>query len=176
MTTTETGVEGTDLDSARPSRAIEVAFAVVALATTATYLYLATQVALRREADPGQIDARFWPILIGTAAVIVSLLLLVVALTKAPPSRDDIERIQPGGIRRVVLTIVLTVAYVAAWSVSSIVAFGYRFEIFPIITALYLVLLMLVYGQRRVLGLVLYPIAVTGFIYVLFGMLLRVPL
>ena len=36
--------------------------------------------------------------------------------------------------------------------------------------------LMLLFGQRRWLGLVLYPIAVTVFIYVLFGMLLRVPL
>ena len=47
---------------------------------------------------------------------------------------------------------------------------------FPIVTALFMASLMLLFGQRRWLGLVLYPIAVTVFIYVLFGMLLRVPL
>ena len=36
--------------------------------------------------------------------------------------------------------------------------------------------LLLVYGQRRWLGLVIYPLAVTAFIYVMFGMLLRIPL
>ena len=55
-------------------------------------------------------------------------------------------------------------------------AFGYRIELFPIVTALFMASLMLLFGQRRWLGLVLYPIAVTVFIYVLFGMLLRVPL
>ena len=39
-----------------------------------------------------------------------------------------------------------------------------------------LFLLMLVYGHRRWVGLIVYPVAVTALIYVLFGMLLRIPL
>lgn len=176
MTTTDTVVTPDAAAHASPSRVIEVTFAVVALAISSAYVYLATQIPLRREAAPGQIDARFWPLVIGTTAVAIALVLLVIAITRTPPDRDDIERIQHGGVIRVILTIILTVAYVAAWSTSSVVAFGYRLELFPVATALYLVLLMLVYGQRRVLGLIIYPIAVTAFIYVLFGMLLRVPL
>ena len=161
---------------AAASRPLEIVFASVALAFTAGYLYLGTQIPLRQEALPGQIDARFWPLMLGTAGVAVSIALLAIAITRPPQSRDDIERAQPGGILRVFLTCVLTLGYVELWVVGSVVAFGYRFELFPVITAGYLVLLMLLYGQRRWLGLVIYPIAVTAFIYVLFGMLLRVPL
>ncbi|MGA7147792.1 MAG: tripartite tricarboxylate transporter TctB family protein [Microbacterium sp.] len=173
---TSDAVIDTGSDSARPSRAIEIAFAAVALMLTASYLVLGTQIELRQAAAPGQIDARFWPLLLGTSGVGVSIALLVIALTRPAPSREEIERIQPGGVARVVVTSLITIAYVALWSVSSIVAFGYRIEIFPIITALYMFALLLVYGQRRWLGLVIYPLAVTAFIYVLFGMLLRIPL
>jgi len=36
--------------------------------------------------------------------------------------------------------------------------------------------LLLLYGLRSRIGLIIYPLAVTAFIYVLFGMLLRIPL
>lgn len=162
--------------AARPSKTIEISFAVVALVVSVTYLTLGTQIELRRAAAPGQIDARFWPLMLGTVAVAVSVALLAFAIMRAAPARDDIEPIQHGGPLRVIATSVLTIAYVGAWSVSSVVAFGYRIELFPIVTGVYMIALMLVYGQRRVLGLILYPVLVTAFIYVLFGMLLRVPL
>ena len=176
MSTPDIVVDTSESDTPRPSRTIEIAFAATALVLTATYLALGTQIELRQAAAPGQIDARFWPLLLGTTGVAVSVALLVIALTRPAPARDELERIQPGGVPRVVITCVLTIAYVALWSVSAIVAFGYRIEIFPIITALYMFVLLLVYGQRRWLGLVIYPLAVTVFIYVLFGMLLRIPL
>ena len=176
MSTSEPFVHSDEHAGAAPSRPLEIVFAAVALAFSASYLYLGTQIPLRQEALPGQIDARFWPLLLGTTGVGVSIALLVIAILRPAPSREDIDRIQPGGIVRVVATCVLTGIYIAIWSVSSVVAFGYRFELFPIITALYMAALMLVYGQRRWLGLVIYPIAVTAFIYVLFGVLLRVPL
>lgn len=176
MSTSENVAQGDEYAGATASRPLEIAFAAIALALTAGYLYLGTQIPLRQEAAPGQIDARFWPLVLGTAGVAVSVALLAIAIVRPPQPRDDIERIQPGGVLRVVLTCVLTLGYVGLWIIGSIVAFGYRLELFPVITAVYLLLLMLLYGQRRWLGLVLYPVAVTGFIYVLFGMLLRVPL
>ena len=162
--------------SASPSRVLEIIFAGACVAIATGYLVLATGIDLRRAAAPGQIDARFWPLMLGTLAVAVSVILLVIAITRPVPTRDDVDRIQPGGIVRVAATAVLTILYVAAWSVSSVIAFGYRIEIFPLTTAVYMVLLMLLYGQRRWLGLIIYPVALTAFIYVLFGMLLRVPL
>lgn len=176
MTTSEPVAAAGDYEGASASRPLEIAFAAIALAVSASYLFLGTRIALRQEAAPGQIDARFWPLVLGAVGVGVALALLVIAFTRPPLSRDDIERAQPGGVLRVVLTCVLTVGYVALWTVGSVILFGYRVELFPIVTAVYLVLLMLLYGQRKWLGLVLYPIAVTAFIYVLFGMLLRVPL
>ena len=176
MLTPETIAEGDEYESAASSRPLELAFAAVALVVSSGYLYLGTQIPLRQEAAPGQIDARFWPMVLGTASVAVSIALLVFAISRPAPSREDIERVQPGGVLRVVVTCFLTLGYVALWSLASVVAFGYRIELFPIVTAIYLVVLMLVYGQRRWLGLVIYPVAVTVFIYVLFGMLLRIPL
>lgn len=176
MSTSESVAQSDEYAGAAASRPLEIAFAAIALALTAGYLYLGTQISLRQEAAPGQIDARFWPLVVGTVGVAVSVALLAIAIARPPQPRDDIERIQPGGVPRVMLTCVLTLGYVGLWVIGSVVAFGYRIELFPVITAVYLVLLMLLYGQRRWLGLVLYPVALTGFIYVLFGMLLRVPL
>lgn len=176
MSTTDATDTPVSYESATPSRALEIAFAAVALAFTATYLFLATRIDLRLETPAGQLDARFWPLVLGTLGVALSVVLLVIAIVRPAPSREDLEVRQPGGILRVVVTCAITLVYVLVWSVASIVAFGYRFELFPVATALYLFVLMLVYGQRRWLGLIIYPLAVTAFIYVLFGMLLRIPL
>lgn len=159
-----------------PSRLMEIAFAAIALAFCAIYLVLGTQIELRREAVAGQIDARFWPLLLGSLGVAASVALLVYAITRPPATREDIERIRPGGVLRVAVTCVLTVVFVALWSVSAVVAFGYRIEIFPIITALYMFVLLLIYGLRSWIALIVYPLTVTAFIYVLFGILLRIPL
>ena len=175
MTTVDPAPVDTDAPP-RPSRALEVTFAVIALAVCVAYLTLGTQIELRREAAPGQLDARFWPTVLGTLGIGVSVALLVIAIVRPPANRDDLERIQQGGVLRVVVTCALTLGYVALWSVSSIVALGYRIELFPIATAIYMLLLLLIYGLRNWIGLVVYPLALTGFIYVLFGMLLRIPL
>ena len=53
---------------------------------------------------------------------------------------------------------------------------GYRIEVFPIAAGLLMASLMLAYGHRRWLSLVIYSVVVTAFVYVVFGMLLRIPL
>lgn len=161
---------------AAPSLAIEVSFAVAALAFCAGYLILGTQIDLRREVAPGQIDARFWPTVLGSTGVGLSLILLVNSLTRSPRQREGIERVESGGVLRVTATCALTVGYVAAWSYSSVSLLGFRYELFPIATALFLAGLLWLYGHRGWLGLIIYPIATTAFIYVLFGTLLRIPL
>jgi len=180
MTSTDTVVTDppvfTDNESAKSSRPLEIAFAVIALTLAAGYLYLGTQIELRRPASAGQIDARFWPLVLGTIGVAVSLVLLVIAITRPASSREDIEPVQRGGVPRVILSVAATTAFIVLWSLNAIVAFGYRIEIFPIIAAILMLVLLLVYGQRRWQGLVIFPLAMTAFIYVLFGMLLRVPL
>ena len=165
-----------EYQGAAPSRPLEIAFAAVALAVAAGYLALSAQIPLRREAAAGQLDARFWPMVIGVSAVVVVVLLLVVALTRPAPTREDIERIQPRGVARVVATLAITLAFIAVWSLGSVILFGYRIELFPIAAGLLMASLMLVYGHRRWLSLIIYSAAVTAFVYVVFGMLLRIPL
>ncbi|WP_327036796.1 tripartite tricarboxylate transporter TctB family protein [Microbacterium sp. CH12i] len=106
----------------------------------------------------------------------MSIIILVYAITKPPPGREDVEAIQPGGVMRVVVTLVISCVFVALWSLGSVILFGYRIEVFPIAAALLMAALMLVYGHRRWLSLVIYTASVTAFIYVVFGMLLRIPL
>ena len=75
-----------------------------------------------------------------------------------------------------VATIAIAGAFIALWSLGSVILFGYRIEVFPIACALLMAALMLLYGHRRWLSLVIYSAAVTAFVYVVFGMLLRIPL
>lgn len=179
MSTPDTAGESApqvDFQGATASRPLEIAFAVVALAFTAGYLFLATQIPLRRAAAPGQIDARFWPLVIGVTGVVIAIALLAVALTRPAPTREDLERIQPGGILRVIATLVIAGAFIAVWSLGSVILFGYRVEVFPVACAMLMAALMLLYGHRRWLSLVIYSVSVTAFVYVVFGMLLRIPL
>ena len=67
MSTSDSTVAADEHAGAAASRPLEILFAAVALAFTASYLYLGTQIPLRQEAAPGQIDARFWPLLLGVA-------------------------------------------------------------------------------------------------------------
>lgn len=77
---------------------------------------------------------------------------------------------------RVAATLVISIAFIALWSLGSVILFGYRIEVFPIAAALLMAGLMLVYGHRRWLSLIIYTASLTAFIYVVFGMLLRIPL
>ncbi|WP_367948915.1 tripartite tricarboxylate transporter TctB family protein [Microbacterium sp. NC79] len=159
-----------------PSRKLEVSFAAGAVIFSVIYLIMGFQIELRREAAPGQIDARFFPILIGIIALVTSIAMLVFALIKEPPTREDLEKQQSGGMRRVAAALIISIAYVFVWSLKSVVIAGYRIEVFPFATALFIFGLIFLFGQRKIAGLIIYPLAITAFIWVLFGMLLRIPL
>ncbi len=169
-------IEQDEYQGAPASRTLEIVFAIVALAFAAGYTVLTTQIPLRREAAPGQLDARFWPMIIGITAIVAAIALLAIAITRPAPSREEIERIQPGGVRRVAITLAIVAAFIAAWSLSAVVLFGYRFEVFPFASALLMAALMFAYGHRRWISLVIYSVSVAAFVYVIFGMLLRIPL
>lgn len=162
--------------AARASRPLEITFAAVATAFSVCYLTLTANITLRHAAAAGQMDAKLWPTIIGVTAVAVSVLLLVFAITRPPQGREDIEQHGPHGVLRVTATLVITLGYVALWGVGNVIAFGYRIQLYPIITALYMLIMMLVYGHRRIISLIVYPVCLTAFVYVVFGMLLRIPL
>ncbi len=57
--------------------------------------------------------------------MVVAIALLAVAVTRPAPTREDLERIQPGGYLRVIATLVITGAFIALWSLGSVILFGY---------------------------------------------------
>ena len=113
---------------------------------------------------------------IAVTAVVISLAILALAVTRPAPGREDLDRIQPGGVVRVVATLAITGAFIAVWSLGTVILFGYRIEVFPVAAAVLMAALMLLYGHRRWLSLIIYSASVTAFVYVVFGMLLRIPL
>lgn len=159
-----------------PSRTMELLVAAVAVVLMVVVLVLAHQVELRREAGPGQIDARFWPTVLGWAGLAVSVWRLGVAWLREPDEREDLERLQPGGIPRLLATLAIGVAFVLVWGLREVVALGYELQVFPYACLAMLVALVWLYGGRGWKALVLFPVVTTALIYVLFGTLLGIPL
>lgn len=159
-----------------PSRRMEVMVAAVALAIIVSVVLLAQQIELRRESAPGQIDARFWPTVLGCTGAVAALWRLALVLRGGPVERDDLERVQPGGAGRLAMTLLLSVVYVALWEQRTVVAAGFQVQVFPVVTVLLLAGLTWLYGGRGWRALILFPVGATALIYVLFHTLLRIPL
>lgn len=159
-----------------PSRRLELGTAAVAGLGFAIALYLALSIPIRAEAAPGQIDARFWPTVLAGIGLLLSVARLVTSLVAVPEKRDDLDPRQPGGLLRVGLTLLVTVLFLAVWSVGEVIIAGYRIQIFPIVMALYLAILMALHGARGWKPFVFFPIPLAIGTYILFGTLLRIPL
>ncbi|WP_347754930.1 tripartite tricarboxylate transporter TctB family protein [Agrococcus sp. ProA11] len=156
--------------------AIELVAALALLLVTIVYLVLAGQIELRREAAPGQMDARAWPTFLGVAAVAAAGLLVLRTMLRGAGARDEIEAAQPGALLRVGGTVLIALGYLALWSVGDIALLGLRLALFPVATALTVAALLLLYGHRGWKGLIIYPIALATLNWVLFAMILRIPL
>ena len=170
----------TDVDSAssgpEPSRALEIGISVGGILVFAVVLYLAMTMSIRAEATSGQIDARFWPTALAATGLVIAVGRLITSLVTTPENRDELDARQDGGFRRVLLTVLVTIAFVALWSVGEVIIAGYRIQLFPIAMALYLAVLLALHGARGWKPFVFFPIPLTLGTYLLFGTLLRIPL
>jgi len=149
---------------ARPSRRLEVVCAAIAVAGSGALVLLSRAIEVRRET--GGIDPRWWPELLGIAGLALGVLLLVVAVVRPPFDRDDLEVATRQGWFRVGLAVVLSVAFVLLWPVLG----------FLVVTPIFLVAATYLFGGRGWKTLILFPLLMTGFIYLLFHTLLKVPL
>ena len=161
---------------AAASRPLEVGAALVACAVFGIALVLSLTLSIRTEAAPGQIDARFWPSVLSVIGLALALARLVTTLVTAPQPRGDVEARQPGGIPRVLATLVITGLFMALWSVGDVILAGYRIQLFPIAMVAFLAALLALYGARGWRPYVLFPVPLAIGTYLLFGMLLRIPL
>ncbi|MET0861834.1 MAG: tripartite tricarboxylate transporter TctB family protein [Microbacterium sp.] len=165
------GVAGTPSPSdfapelaAAPSRRLEVTTAAVALVLSVCGYFLAGAVEIRTET--GGVDPRWWPTLLSLVAGCLSLALLLIAILRPPFDRSDLEVSSRQGWTRLGIALVCGILYIVLWQLA-----GYL-----IATPLFLAALIWVFGGRGWKTLILFPVITTGFTYVLFHTLLKVPL
>ncbi|HEY8589537.1 MAG TPA: tripartite tricarboxylate transporter TctB family protein, partial [Naasia sp.] len=160
------GAPAEDLSSrvARSSRALEIGAALATLLVSGALLMLALGISVRTET--GGVDPRWWPLVLSGIGLALSALLLVVALVRPPFERDDLEVTGRDGWARLVLAVVISALYLVAWDLVG----------FVLPTLVFLAALLWVFGRRGWKGLLLFPIAMTAFIYGLFDLVLKVPL
>jgi hypothetical protein len=149
---------------AKPSRALEIWIASIALALSGLAFYLSYNIDLRM--DPGGINARWWPGLLSILATVLSSILLIAALSLETIDRGDVEDSTSLGWSRMLKALALSSIYVFAWA-----SIGYLLP-----TLIYLVGLLWIFGLRSRTGLIAFPLVTTLFIYGLFHYMLRVPL
>lgn len=150
---------------AKPSRKLERGIGITLVVLSIAGLIGSRVVTVRTET--GGVDPRWWPTVICAAALALSLMLIVVSITKPPFDREDLEVTNRAGWQRLIWTIILSVLYIMAWTLSGN---------FVVPSVVLLVLLMWVNDGRGLKALVFYPILTVTFIYLLFHTLLRVPL
>lgn len=148
----------------RTTRGREVASALVALLAFATLTYLAHTMELRREV--GGIDPRWWPRALGLAGTALAAVLLLRSLVRPVGFAGDAQPATREGAVRVAATVGLAVAYVLLWSAVD----------FALVTVVLLAVTTALFGGRGWRALLLYPVLLTGAVYLLFQTFLRVPL
>lgn len=159
-----------------PSKVMEIAVAALGLLLMVVVLVLARDIELKREAGPGQIDARFWPTVLAWAGLVAAAWRLVVVLLRPADERPDLERVQRGGPRQLILTVLAVAAFIWLWNLREVVLLGYELRVFPFLTPVLLAGLVWLYGGRTWVSLLVFPVATTALAYLVFGTLLRIPL
>lgn len=150
---------------AKPSRTLEQAIALSLVVLSVLGIIGSRLIGVRTET--GGIDPRWWPTVMSGSTLALSLLLTVIAFTRPPFDREDLEVTNRGGWIRLVWTMVLASLYIVAWTLSGN---------FVIPSVILLAVLMWVYDGRGWKALVVYPIVTVAGIYLLFNTLLKVPL
>lgn len=173
---TDAAVTADDTESPNPSRTMEIVAATASLAFMGLVLVMALNISLRAEAGPGQIDAKFWPTVLAITGIGLSIAQLIVAVVRPAPEREDLDAVQSGGYRRVGATLIATVLFVVAWNIGTVIASGYRIQLFPIAATIFLAVLIAVYGARGWKAYVFFPLPMALLAYLLFSVVLRIPL
>jgi hypothetical protein len=146
------------------SRRLELAGAAVALVVSVLLVVLAGKIGVR--AETGGIDPRWWPRLLGLIGLGLSAILLVTSLLRPPPQRDEVEAATSSGWVRCLMAVGLSVAYIVGWPVVGFVP----------ATVVLVAAATAVFGGRGVRALLVFPLGLAAFLYVLFHTVLKVPL
>lgn len=153
---------GTHVAAAR--RWPEIVIAATAVALTGSVLLLASAIELRLD-QPGM-TPRSWPTFLGALGLGLSLILLVTALVKAPRPNDDIESTTRAGWAKLLLALAATIVFIVVWPLTA----------FVVAAPVFVAAVTAIGGGRGIRALVIYPVVMTGALYAMFNLLLRVPL
>lgn len=147
------------------SRRLERGIAISLVVLSALGVFGSRIIGVRTET--GGLDPRWWPTIICAISLGLSILLTVIAYTRPPFDRDDLEKTNGEGWVKLAWTVVLSTLYIVAWTLT---------ENFIIPSVILLSALMWVYNGRGWKALVIFPVVTITFLYLLFHSLLRVPL
>ena len=150
---------------AAPSRALERATGLALILISAVALIGSRQIEVRVQA-PG-VGPRWWPSILAGIAVVLSITLTIIGFVRLPAERDGIESASRPGWVRFGTTIVITTLFIVAWWTTGN---------FVVPCVLMLAALLFSYGSRSWRALLLFPVLTTALVYVLFHLLLQVPL
>jgi putative tricarboxylic transport membrane protein len=159
MTASHPTPEG-DQSAASPWR--EAALGAVFLTLGVVILVLARSIELPDRALA--VSPRIWPEMLGIGIIGMSALQIVTAFISTP-KRDDAEPATRAGVLRVAGFVLATLAFGVLWYYIHFLVSGMVF----------VAALVWIAGGRGIKELILFPAGITVVLYVLFALLLRVP-
>lgn len=158
---------GTPVDNEQGNRAASLElpqqasrFLIPAVVILVGVAMLVLAAALPASNVPTRFSPSWWPAALGAVTVVLGVLLAF-----WPENSDDEDAVS-GDIRRLLLASAIIIGGVGLWAWTSFLVGGI------VIGAGLLAAL----GERRILVLLLFPVVVTGAIWAVFALLLRVPL
>lgn len=145
------------------SRIIRLGTAFAVFALSIGLLFAAQGIESR--VDTGGLTPKWWPTILASSMLVLSLVLTVEASRKSSKGIDAKPATRLG-LLRCLLTVVLSAGFIAIWS----------FIPFIVASVIYLFGLVFIFGGRSSYALLFVPVCITLGIYISFGILLRVPL
>ncbi len=149
---------------AASSRRLEIIIALIALGLSVLFLVLANHIELRQEV--AGIGPRWWPQVLGISGIVISSALLLSVLFRPPFSRDEVESLTGQGLTRALAAAALSVGFILIWPTVG----------FEVSAVVFLVAVTSLFGGRGWRTLIIFPVVTVAFIYVLFHLVLKVPL
>ncbi len=150
--------------TASPSQPMELLFAASALVFGVAMLIGARNIHVRNET--GGIDPRSWPTIIALGILAAAGWALFNAITRRRAERD-VEPSTRSGLMSVLIIVALIAIVLVAWQLGLS---------FLVLAPVFIISVNLALGLRGVLPLVAFPAVLTTVLYLVFQLLLKVPL
>ncbi len=149
---------------AAPSKRMELVFAVVALTLGLAMLLSARAISVRNET--GGMDPRSWPTVIAIGILLSAGWTLFNALTGRRAERDVDASTRSGWVQLAVVVGMIALVLVF-WQVGLS---------FLLLAPIFIIVCNVAFGLRGVIALAVFPATVTALLYLVFQLLLKVPL